>query len=163
MKRLISAICFCLFLTILGLIILLPESEAQENVLQNLLDLPAPPPPNPLVEKNKRRGRVLVSNQPDDDASIEELTAYWGTQGLLNPIYSYIKKPSEKSLDRIFEEVEKDPESLMRYLEILPRTQKYRDLVKRYYDQELSDQKYRTYWRNGIKKWLTYNSDFYSG
>lgn len=165
MRNFLSAIGFCVFLFLFGITFLQPKSEAQNNVLQNLLDLPSPPPPNPLVDKTllKRRQELYINKVlPGDDAPIEDLLAYWEIFGQADSQQSYSQKPNERSLDRIVEEIEKNPKNLPKYLNIFPSKQKYTDFVKRLYDRELSERTFGRDWRETVKIWLEYHSSYYS-
>jgi hypothetical protein len=60
---------------------LFPLVEAKENALLKLLNLPAPPPPNPLsTGAGSPRGDKFYdkSNPPKDDAPIADILDYWG-------------------------------------------------------------------------------------
>ncbi len=46
MKRFLSAIALCVFLLTAGFFALSPSATAEKNLLQNLLNLPAAPPPS---------------------------------------------------------------------------------------------------------------------
>ncbi|MDQ3801611.1 MAG: hypothetical protein M3384_19485, partial [Acidobacteriota bacterium] len=125
MKRFLSAVGLCVFLLIFGFFVLSPaSSQAENNILLNLLNLPAPPPPNPLV-KNTSETRpdnfYSKSNPPKDDAPIEDLLAYWNHQNQFDPKYTYMPKLSEESRKRLFAEIEKDPERLPQFINVLPR------------------------------------------
>jgi hypothetical protein len=164
MKKFVYAVSFCFLLFLFGLFIFSPNSTAQSNVLQNLLDLPAPAPPNPLNEKrNTGRYRVFSSkDKPSDDAPIEVLLDYWALNANNRSSVTYSEKPSERVLDRIIEEIEKNPDELLRQLGNFPHNSKYSDLVKRLYDQDLVDQKNEPDWRSSLKDWLTNNSSYFS-
>ncbi|HEX9961942.1 MAG TPA: hypothetical protein VGB00_13490, partial [Pyrinomonadaceae bacterium] len=165
MKRFLSAVGLCVFLLIFGLFAFLPTSQAENNILLNLLNLPAPPPPNPLVENNFRiRGENFFSksNPPKDDAPLKDLMAYWKYQNQFNAKYTYAPKISEESLKRVLAEIEKNPESLPDLLNVLPRNKETAELVKRYYDQESASRNYERAWRDAVKRWLVYNSGYFS-
>jgi hypothetical protein len=165
MKRFLSAVGLCFFLLIFGFFVFLPTSQAENNILLNLLNLPAPPPPNPLV-KNLLKARAEdffnKNNPPKDDAPIDDLLAYWTYQNQFNAKYTFAAKPSEESLKRLVAELEKDPERLTEFINILPKNQATVELVKRFYDQELASRKYERDWRDAVKRWLTYNSGYFS-
>ncbi|HLM01097.1 MAG TPA: hypothetical protein VK400_08560, partial [Pyrinomonadaceae bacterium] len=83
MKRFLSAVGLCFFLLIFGFFVFSPASQAENNILLNLLNLPAPPPPHPLVKsgaKPRPENFLNKSNPPKDDAPIEDLLAYWAYQ-----------------------------------------------------------------------------------
>jgi hypothetical protein len=165
MKRFFSAIGLCTLLIFTGVALFLPKSEAQNNILQSLLDLPAPPPPNTLIDKqllSRRQDSYLDKEKPSEDASIEDLMAYWEIYGQTDSDLVYSPKPTEKTLDRIIEEIEKNPVNLTKYLNTLPTKPKYADFVKRLYDQEVSDRKIGREWREAVKFWLSNHSSYYS-
>ena len=165
MKRFLSAVGLCVFLLLFGLFVFLPASQAEDNTLLNLLNLPAPPPPNPLVDNNLRRRTEEFfdkSKPPKDDAPLEDLLDYWKHQNQFDPKFTYAPKISEESLKRILSEIEKNPEKLSDYLNVLPKNEETAEMVKRFYDRETPSRNYERDWRDEVKKWLTYNSGYFS-
>ena len=166
MKRFLSAVVLCVvLLVIFGLSFLLPSSEAQNNVLQNLLDLPAPPPPNPLfyVRQSNRAGEFYSKkNPPADDAPIEDLLEYWSRQSSNYRELGYNIAPSKKTLERILEEVEEKPETLPSYLNALPRTKDVAEFVKKLYDKEVAKEDGDEDWQYAVRNWLKLNSKYFS-
>jgi hypothetical protein len=163
MKRFLSAVCLCVFLLISGVFFLLPSSKAQNNFLQDLLDLPSPPPPNPLVENAVKDKRFYSKNNPPkDDAPIQDLMDYWQAQNQFNPKVTYTIAPSSKALERLMSEIEKNPEELINFLNVISQNEDAADFVKRLYDREMSDRNLDASWRESVKQWLTYNSNYYS-
>jgi hypothetical protein len=165
MKRFLSAVGLCLFLMLFGLYAFLPTSRAENNILLNLLNLPAPPPPNPLFESDsKPRDENFFSRSkpPKDDAPVKDLMAYWKYQNQFNAKYTYAPKISEESLKRVLGEIEKNPESLPDLINVLPKDKDTAETVKRYYDQEVANRNYERAWRDTVKKWLVYNSSYFS-
>jgi hypothetical protein len=145
------------------LFVLLPSTKAQNNVLANLLSLPAPPPPNPLIENVVRdKNFFSKSNPPRDDAPVDDLITYWEAQNQYDPKYAYSPTPSEKALEKIYAEIEKNPGELVNYLNVLKKSPDAADFVKRLYDRDLSDRKMEEGWRESVKEWLTYNSPYFS-
>src|SRR5436190_14530763 len=115
MKRFISALALCSALLVLLSVFLFPTVTAKEDPITILLSLPAPPPPNPLVIGSAReRDPKFYSktNPPKDNAPIDDLLTYW-TQvaGTLQDL-RYSPEPSERTLERIKREIEKDPKKL---------------------------------------------------
>jgi hypothetical protein len=165
MKRFLSAVGLCFFLLIFGFFVFLPTSQAENNILLNLLNLPAPAPPNPLA-KNSLKARAEnffnKNNPPKDDAPLDDLLAYWTYQNQFNAKYTYTAKPSGESLKRLVAELEKDPERLPEFINVLPKNQETVELVKRFYDLELASRNYEKGWRDAVKTWLTYNSKYFS-
>ncbi len=172
MKRFLSTVAFCVFLLIFGSLVLLPPVSAEKNLLQKLLNLPAPPPPNPYSAASVRQKELPPefldkSKPPADDAPIEDLMAYWEGQSDSYRELGYNIKPSERSLQRILSEIEGKPEKLANFLNILPENSDTANFVKRIYDGQSSREDSREdaeeEERDGrLKKWLTYHSKYFS-
>ena len=165
MKRFLSAVSLCVLLLIFGLSVLLPSAIAEKNLLRNLLDLPAPPPPNPLIvsrRANNSTGFFDRNKPPGDDVAIEDLLAYWQGMNQFNRKTSYAPKPSEKTFERLRGEIESNPELLPGLINTLPDTEEAADFVKNLYDRELSEKKYERDWRDTVRNWLTYHSGYFS-
>ncbi len=165
MKRFLSSVALCAALLFIGSYLFSPATEAQGNTLALLLELPAPPPPNPfyrpdLTERNE--DFFDKKTPPADNASIDDLLAYWKHQNQFDAKYTYVPKPSPKTLARLMDEVEKKPELLSELLDAFPKAPETAELVKRLYDKELDDPKFDSSWRAEVKKWLTYNTNFFS-
>ena len=164
MRRFISAVVLCVALLIVGLFFFMPSAGAEDNVLASLLNLPAPPPPNPLfpITQGERDEKFYdKKNPPKDNAPIEDLIAYWKFQNQFDPKFAYTIKPSEKSLDRLLKEIEKKPESLSEMLRVLPEGKETAEFIKRLYDNEVSKRDFDASWRAEVKKWLTYRSNYF--
>ncbi len=141
MKNLLTTLCLFVILVFFGTFVFIQVSQAQNSVASDLLNLPAPPP-NPSVENNyKRRTDDFYkrNNPPKDDAPIEDLLDYWKSQNGFYKQLGYNVKPSDKSLERMFAEIEKEPENLVNFLNVLPDKPEVADFVKRIYDRELAD------------------------
>lgn len=164
MKRFLSTVAFCVFLLILGLIVLSPSAAAEKNLLQNLLNLPAPPP-NPLVRTTRRVYVPDLSERdkpPGDDAPIEELLAFWQRQNYSFQEMGYNLKPSEQTLQRILSDIGENPEKLAGFLNILPENSAMQDFVKQIYDRRSSGEDSDQEWDSSVKSWLTYHSRYFS-
>ncbi|MDQ3800314.1 MAG: hypothetical protein M3384_12750, partial [Acidobacteriota bacterium] len=48
------------------------------------------------------------------------------------------------------------------FMNVLPREEESIEFVKRLYDQEVASRQYEEDWRDSVKKWLTYNSGYFS-
>ena len=165
MKRFLSAVVLCGFLLLFGLFVFLPSANAEKNLLENLLNLPAPPPPNPLVVNHKKIRSTDFFNKnrpPSDDVAIEDLLAYWQRQNSLNSKYTYAPDASEKTIERLLEKVSENPEILPSVINAFAGKSAATESVKRLYDQELSVKKYEREWRDSVKRWLTYHSKYFS-
>jgi hypothetical protein len=165
MKRFLSSVALCFSLLLIGFFLFMPSTEAQNNVLPSLLNLPAPPPPNPFYKpaSNERDENFLdKKNPPADNASIDDLVDYWKHQGQFDPKYTFTPKPSEKTLERLMAEVEKKPEMLEELVDVFPESREAAEFVKRIYDEENNNRKFEGTWRAEVKKWLTYHTSYFS-
>ena len=141
----------------------LQAQTVKRTVLQDLLDLPAPP--ISFAEKEVKEYPPAFYDKktpPPDDAPIEDLLAYWAAQNSLNTNLSYNIKPTETVARRILEACEADPEIINGYLKILPADEHLINLVKRIYEDESLAKVSEVYWRNQLKEWLKFNSNMYS-
>ena len=68
----------------------------------------------------------------------EDLLDYWKHQNQFDPKFTYTVKPSDKSLERLMDEVEKKPELLSELIDVFPETREAAEFVKRLYDEESS-------------------------
>ncbi len=165
MKRFTAAVGLCVSLLLFGFYVFLPTANAEKNLLENLLNLPAPPPSNPLVVNDRkiRPADFLNKNKPPaDDAAIEDLLAYWQNINQFNEKFTYTPEPSDRTLERLRGEIEKNPELLPSLLGTLPETSESANFVKDLYDREMSEKKYERSWRETVKRWLTYHSNYFS-
>jgi len=89
MKRVLFASGLCLAMLLSAVFVFMPSGLAKtilpgpqkENVIESLLKMPAPAPPNPL-EPNQERDESFYDPQrpPSDDAPIDDLIDYWTNQ-----------------------------------------------------------------------------------
>ena len=165
MKNLLISLCLFVVLAGFGLFVFIETTEAQNSILTQLLNVPAPPPPNSLSEKSGRKRSpdfFSKKNPPDDNAPIEDLLDYWRAQSAGFRQLGYNIKPSERSLERILEEIERNPESLGEFLNILPAKPEVAEIVKRLYDAEAGAGNLEDYELEQIKRWLGFNSSYFS-
>jgi len=165
MKRFWSSVILCLALLLIGLFSFLPKTEAVDNVLPGLLNMPAPPPPNPFfTPAHSERGEDFYNKEkpPAEDAPIEDLLDYWSSQSNSYRELGYNPKPSPKTLDRISREIDKTPEKLPSFLNVLDESEETGDFVKRLYDDELGAKKFEKDWRDTVRRWLTYHTKHFS-
>jgi hypothetical protein len=169
MKNLLISLSLLIVLTGFGAFVFLDTAGAQTDVVTALLDLPAPPPPNPLVKRPVReRDEKFYSKKtpPDDDAPIEDLLDYWQNQSSNYQEMAYNITPSAKALERLLDAVEKDPDKLAGLLNILPGNPETAEFVKRIYDTTVpkgpltGDEDVGP--GEAIKAWLKYHSPYYS-
>ncbi len=166
MKRFISALTLCASLLAILSFILFPPVEAKEDPFLTLLNLPAPPPPNPLVT-SRGRGRSIKfydkSNPPKDGASLDELLDYWQRQAATYSDLGYNPKPSDAAMERLYAAIKENPKLLSGYLNVLPEGKGSADFVKEMYDREGADGVFAREERGVIKNWLTFHSPYFSG
>jgi hypothetical protein len=166
MKRFILAVVSCAsILTVLS-ILLFPVAQAAENPLLALLNLPAPPPPNPQVtlQTNSYAENFLSKrNPPPDNAPIDVLMDYWSSQSQnYRGNIQYQIYPSDKVLERLMREIEKEPARLGEFLGILPTTERSSNFVKEIYDKSSGGTEAEREQRGSLKSWLKYHSPYFS-
>ena len=133
-------------------------------VLQNLLDLPAPPPFSPNAERAKQRGAEFydAKRAPADDAPIDEILDYWlrwNAQVERNAVSRNSDvHPTETVLRRILAACQESPETLVGYLNLLPQKSEFVTAVEQLYDNETSNQKLNAEWLSSVKDWLKLHS-----
>jgi HEAT repeat protein len=88
---------------------------------------------------------------------------YWRAMSMGFRELGYNPKPSDKVLDRLLAEVQKDPEKVYQFLNAFRGSKKAADLVKEIYDRIASGTESDRDRRAGLKRWLTYNSPYFSG
>ncbi len=165
MKNLIVSIFLFAVLIFFGLFVVRHATEAQNGVVSNLLNLPAPPP-NPSIEevyRTRTQDFLNKSNPPKDDAPIEDVLEYWENQNNSYVELDYNIAPASGNLERILGEIKKKPESLTNFLNILPENPETTNLAKRLYERALAaDENFTSEWKSQVKRWLTYHSDYFS-
>lgn len=137
------------------------QTAATDNLSQKFVDLPSPGFARPSVEpETKERPPEFFDDEkpPPDDAPIEDLLAYWGDQ--YGGIFAtqFRPKPSAKTMERILDYCEENPESAARYMTIFPPKPEFADRIQKLYDDMVkagNGDNYR------LKEWLKYNSTHY--
>ena len=157
MKKILLSIVFCAFLSI--------NLYAQNNLLRELVDLPAPPPIAKMNEANGEKPQRSEDfydkkNVPPDDAPIEDLIDFWKRQNFIADSHPNKIKPSEKTLVRLIESVKAKPENLSNILTLLPINSETSVIVKDIYDTRFSNLDENQ--QESIKKWLKYKSPYFS-
>lgn len=170
MKNLFVALALFVSLIVFGSFVITRSIEAQSNdLLPQLLELPAPPPPNPLVPRGgETRSEEFYSkkNPPADNAPIDELLDYWKRQSSQYQDLRYTPELSDRSLNRLLDEIDKNPESADELLNVLPDKPEVVETLKRIYDQipdssgEEEDPNY--YRKIQYKSWLKSHSPYFS-
>ncbi|MEO6334590.1 MAG: hypothetical protein ABIO91_06355 [Pyrinomonadaceae bacterium] len=164
MKRFILAVVFCV--SLLGALssFLFRSAGAAENPLLILLNLPAPPPPNPQVSlpTNTLSDDFFSKDKPPpDNEPIESLMEYWRTQAQRYNDLQYKVYPSEKVLERLMHEIEKDPSQAVDFLNIMPPTEGSGKFIKEMYDKSAAGTEGGREQRSRFKNWLKYNTSLF--
>ncbi|HSI87877.1 MAG TPA: hypothetical protein VK918_02405, partial [Pyrinomonadaceae bacterium] len=158
MKRTIYAAAFCGSLLIFGAVTLTRPVEANKDVVDTLLELPAPPPPNPLMPASRgERTEEFYdkSKPPPDDAPIEDILDYWAHQSANYQELGYNITPSPRVLQRLRAEVSKDPEEITKYLNAFRGSDAGADFVKDLHDRMAASGGSDTV---PLRTWLMWNS-----
>jgi hypothetical protein len=164
MKRFVFAVFFCSSVLLAGLYLTSPPAEASNNVLNDLLNLPSPPPPNPLMKDlSESRSEEFYDeyNPPPDDASNEDLLDYWKRQSGSRQTFGYNAKPSPAVMQRLLKICEEEPERLSDLINSFPPNATIAEKVKYFYDDEVDHDRLGAEWQSQIKSWLTNHSTYF--
>src|SRR5512139_756809 len=120
MRRFFSAIALCISLLVFGAFVMTRPAAADEDVIVSLLELPAPPPYNPLVGYAGTRPPEFFdkSKPPPDDAPIEDLMDYWANQSSSYQRLGHNVFPSRSVTSRLIAELSRRPERATEFLNI---------------------------------------------
>ena len=163
MKRFVSAFALCFSLLAVLAFWLFPAVEAKEDPIITLLNMPAPPPPNPLVRTSPGTRQPAFYDKetpPPDDAPIEDLMDYWSRMSTGHDELGYNPQPSDRALSRILREIEKDPKRIADFLNVLREEKRAADLARDVFKQMgagSTDEEREL--RRQLKRWLTLNTD----
>lgn len=166
MRRFFSAIALCVSLLVFGALVMTRPAAADEDVIVSLLELPAPPPYNPLVGYAGTRPPEFFakSTPPPDDAPIEDLMDYWANQSSSYQRLGHNVFPSRSVTSRLIAELARRPERATEFLNIFNESADGALFIKRLYDRsgaegsELLDASQR----EAMQSWLTYNSPYFT-
>lgn len=140
-------------------------APAQPGLVQRLADLPAPPPFDPeektTAEKERPEEFTDEDNVPPDDAPIEDLLAYWSNYSGSSFPTQYKPAPSSKTLDRLIEHFEDNPDKLPSYIGIFPAKPEWADKIKAIYDAKVNSSENPGYGYTQIREWLKFNSRYF--
>lgn len=163
MKRFFSVLALCFSLLLMLGLWLFPSVRAKEDPILTLLNLPAPPPPNPWVRTpaGSRPPEFYDKERPPpDDAAIEDLMEFWSRQSSGYAELGYNPRPSERVMGRILREIEKDPRRIADFLNLMQDEPRGVALARDHYKKLAGsgeDEDRET--RRMLKRWLTANSD----
>lgn len=158
-----------LIVSTLLLSLVLAQSSAKPDVIQQLLDLPAPPPKEPADEEEPPDLTSYdETHPPPDDAPIAVLDAYWRDSNL-----SGEKEMPDQIRLRFLTEAEKNPAELPSYLDadFIPDTPEVHARVKAMLDHppsftaitdsEEEAQGRAEQWKTTVQEWLTLRSKYF--
>ena len=158
MKQILLSIVLCAFLSV--------NLYAQNNLLRELIDLPAPPiskTENKTDEKTARSEDFYDDkNVPSDDAPIKDVFDYWKMKALnLSYSQNQVPKISVKNSARLLDKIADEPETLDNFLKVLPEDSTIVGKIKNIYDASQNNEKIEDDWRKSVKEWLKFHSKFY--
>lgn len=167
MNRTISAIALCLSL-LAGMSYWFQRAEAaKEDAILTLLNLPAPPAPNPLVKTHvgeRPAGFYDREQPPPDNAPIEDLMEYWSRMSASYQELSYNPKPSATVANRIFRELASDPERISDFLNVFQDDRRAADIARAQFQKlEVRNEDDESGNREQLKNWLRVNTPDFSG
>ncbi|MBL8125288.1 MAG: HEAT repeat domain-containing protein [Pyrinomonadaceae bacterium] len=167
MKRFTFALAFSSsLLMVLTFWLFGPKVKAKEDPVLTLLNLPAPPPPNPLVGvPTGTRPNSFYDKEapPPDNAPIEDLLEYWSRQSVGYQDLGYNPKPSDTVMNRLLGEIEKDPKRISDLLNVMQDDKRGADLARDIYrtlSNAASDEDREL--KRTLRQWLTRNTDEFS-
>jgi hypothetical protein len=138
MKRFVTAFALCSSLLVVLAFWLFPAAQAKEDPIITLLNLPAPPPPNPWVRTpsgTRKPSFYDKETQPPDDAPIEDLLDYWSRMSGSYEELGYNPRPSERAVSRILREIEKEPKRISEFLNVLQDDKRGIDMARDVFKQ----------------------------
>lgn len=171
MRALGISLGLILVLVVFGTYVFKDTAAAQGNLVADMLDLPAPPPPNPLtsgLDRQREDSFYSSKKPPADDAPIEDLIDYWSASryGRTNAVYP---DPSETVIQRLKDAIRNSPELLLSLVNILPDDSDTVSFVKSISDHLKTTARIETGGEEegegdpeSVKTWLKYNSPEYN-
>ena len=132
---------------------------AQEDLVSILLEIPAPPPPNPLMPVERERPEAFYdkTKPPPDDAPIEDLLDYWAYQSSQYRDLSYVVYPSGRVMQRLKAEISREPSEITRFLNVFRDSREGAEFVKEIYERLPAAVRGET--EGPLRTWLYWNSD----
>ena len=166
MKRFISAVLFCSALLVCGSVFVVYRAEASEDdVIMRLLDLPAPPPPNPLMPvTGSPRNEDFYDRErpPADDAPIEDLIAYWTVIASTSSELRYAPVPSPRVKQRILAEIRENPNDAVGVMAMFAGDPDGTRMLMDIYERGGSGGSMTRAELDELKRWLTDNSPYFA-
>lgn len=165
MRRFIFAVVLCISLLGLGSALFISEAHADQDVILSLLNMPAPPPKNPLMPvttANYEGSFFDKETPPPDDAPIEDLIAYWTRQHSLYRELGYNIGPSPRVASRLFAEISRDPSLTSSLLNVFRGSEDGSRFFADLYERTAQDPNFDKDIREQLKDWLIYESPHFS-
>lgn len=162
MKRLLTVAAFCFVLLIVEAAFLVNHSAAKADVVGQLLQLPAPPPPNPLVVRTVYSDGETKAEPPGDDAPMADLWAFWSSVNIPERSLGYRPKMSDKTFQRIKARIEHDPTEINSVLGAFDDSERSYELVKKTFDTLSATEKLEEGELNLVREWLVMHSPYFT-
>ncbi len=165
MKRTIYSAIFCLALLAGGAQFFNEAAKAQTDVITALLELPAPPPPNPLVPpRSGERAPEFYdrTKPPPDNAPIQDLIDYWTSVGSEYRQLNHRVYPSPAVVRRLMDEVNRDPQMGVELMNAFGENEEGARFIKNLYDRHLAAGTLEPNELQRMRGWLTYNSPYFA-
>lgn len=162
MKRLLTVAAFCFVLLLVEAAFLVNHSSAKTDVVGQLLQLPAPPPPNPLVVRPIYTESEAKAEPPSDDAPISELWAFWSSVSIPARSLGYRPKMSDKTFQRLKARVDRDPNEITSILSAFDDSERSYELVKKAFDTLTANEKIEEGPLSDIREWLVNHSPYFT-
>lgn len=180
MKNFLAAIALCSAVLLICSFVIVRSADAgaDEDVISALLQLPAPPAPNPKQHFKPAIDRSVEfyskDQPPPDNAPIEDILDYWAKQEY--DTIDHNITPSAIVLDRIAAAMEIDPAKINSYLNYLKDSPRGISAVRSAYNRAASDSESNTnsaeYYdgdgeygytpKDNLKRWLIMNDPSFS-
>ncbi|MBV6497275.1 MAG: hypothetical protein DCC44_08700 [Acidobacteria bacterium] len=162
MKRLLTVVAFCLALLLVEAAFLVNHSSAKTDVVGQLLQIPAPPPPNPLVVRPIYTDSEAKAEPPADDAPIAELWAFWSSVNIPARSLGYRPKMSDKTFQRLKARIDRDPLEITSILGAFDDSERSYELVKKAFDTLTANEKIEEGQLSDIREWLVNHSPYFT-
>ncbi|HMM79199.1 MAG TPA: HEAT repeat domain-containing protein [Pyrinomonadaceae bacterium] len=162
MKRLLTVAAFCLVLLLVEAAFLVNHSSAKSDVVGQLLQLPAPPPPNPLVVRTIYSDGETRAEPPGDDAPMADLWAFWSSVNIPERSLGYRPKMSDKTFQRIKARIEHDPTEINSVLGAFDDSERSYELIKKTFDKLSAAEQMEEGELNVVREWLVMHSPYFT-
>ncbi len=135
---------------------------AQTDIAKLLLQIPAPPRQNPNFSIGRdpyTPGFYNYKSPPHDDAPIEEILAYWRHWNEIEPGTKFTISPNYRIAERILAEIEKDPDLIDEFENVLSQYREAGYRIKDIYESKRFTGNIERWKFEEIERWLKLHSD----